>query len=86
MTLSAYSPKKLPPSQELKSDGVGKLRSQRGNVVVYVIIFMISWFAFFVIKDWIKDTKDARQQKGQRQVDEGPYQEDLYSNPYQRSK
>ena len=59
---------------------------QRGNSVVYVIIFMIGWFAFFVVKDWIKGTKDARQERGRHQVEEQPYQDDIYSNPYQRVK
>jgi hypothetical protein len=47
---------------------------------------MIGWFAFFVVKDWIKGTKDARQERGRSQVEEQPYQDDIYSNPYQRVK
>ncbi|NDC38550.1 MAG: hypothetical protein EBZ48_10915 [Proteobacteria bacterium] len=70
-------------NEDMSPKNSPRSRGQRGNVVVYVIIFMIAWVAFFVIKDWIKGTKDARQQKGQRE-EPSVYQDDIYSNPYQR--
>lgn len=59
---------------------------QGGNVVVYIMIFMIGWVAFFTIKDWIKSTKEARYQKVERENASPVYPNDIYSNPYQVSR
>ena len=49
-------------------------RSQRGNALMYLLLFGVAWFLFFGIKSWIKDTKDARYNK--------PQEERVYGDPY----
>ena len=38
---------------------------QRGNAIVYILGLAVLWFVFFSLKDWIKETKDARYHKAQ---------------------
>ena len=70
-----------------RSTFLQRLRSQKGNIVVYLIGGMILWFVFFAIKDWIKDTKDARVERDKKaaQQDTRYFPGDIYHNPYQQA-
>ena len=53
----------------------GRIKSQRGNVIAYLLVFGVAWFIFFGIWNWIKETKEARYQKTTQQ-------ERYYGDPY----
>ena len=62
-------------------------RGQRGNAVIYIVIFAILWFVGFSLIDWIKSTKDGRVET-EAKIRAAQYQhlqDDIYKNPYQIS-
>ena len=62
------------------------LKGQGGNVVVYLVGGMILWLVFFTVTDWIRDTKNSRNERDKKvaQQETRYFHGDIYHNPYQQ--